>query len=123
MAATTPVLVFDGDCGFCTHSARWAQTRFGLEHVQPWQALDLAEYGLTEQQCQSAVQWVDADGTASSGHEAVAAVLNQGGPAARAIGRIGLLPGVSTLAALAYRGVARIRHRLPGATDACRINQ
>jgi len=47
------------------------------------------------------------------GHEAVAALLGTAGPAWRAAGRALLLPGVSWIAARAYRLVAENRHRLP----------
>ena len=46
-----PVLVFDGDCGFCTTSARVGQRWLGLADVEPWQMIDLDELGLTDEQC------------------------------------------------------------------------
>ncbi len=39
------------------------------------------------------------------------------------IGRLMLVPPVSWLAAAVYAVVARNRHRLPGATDACRVGE
>lgn len=120
-AQRLPILLFDGDCGFCTRSARWGQERFGLDHVEPWQAVDLEDYGVTEEACRQAVQWVDEDGTVSAGYKAVAAVLARGGVIARSVGRFATLPGVSFVSDGMYRGVARIRHRLPGSTEACRL--
>ncbi len=116
-----PVLVFDGDCGFCTVSARWGQEKLGLPNVEPWHAIELDRYGLTPEACQTAVQWVREDGSVASGHLAVAAALSEGNRWHRTAGRLMQLPGISQLSALTYRIVAKNRHRLPGSTDACRI--
>jgi len=115
-----PVLVFDGDCGFCTSSAR-ALGRIGPEaEIVAWQFADLAELGLTERQAIEAVRWVEVDGTVRSGHEAIAAALCGAGGPWRVAGRALLLPGLSWIAAKAYRLIAANRHRLPGGTPACR---
>ena len=50
-SAARPILVFDGDCGFCTSSAGFGRRLLGVEHVEPWQFLDLDELGLTPEQC------------------------------------------------------------------------
>lgn len=114
-----PVLVFDGDCAFCTSCVR------ALERIRPdaeivaWQLADLAALGLTERQAIDAVQWVEVDGTVRSGHEAIAAAFGAAGRTWRPVGRAIVLPGISPLAASAYRLVADNRHRLPGGTPAC----
>lgn len=120
-AQALPVLIFDGDCGFCTTCARWGQRRFGLTNVEPWQALDLDALGVTEEACEQAVQWVGSDGTIRSGHRAVAASLKSSGRAASALGSVLEWPLISPLMAVAYRTIAKNRYRLPGSTDACRI--
>ena len=118
-----PVLVFDGDCAFCTNCAH------GLERIGPnaeivaWQLTDLAELGITAEQASDAVQWVEVDGAVRSGHEAIAAVLGTAGPRWRFVGRALTLPGLSWLAARAYRMVANNRYRLPGGTPACAVAQ
>ena len=59
------LLIFDGDCGFCTTSAGWIERRLPDDvRVAPWQILDLEQYGLTESDVTSAAYWVDAEGTA-----------------------------------------------------------
>jgi predicted DCC family thiol-disulfide oxidoreductase YuxK len=114
-----PVLVFDGDCAFCTSCVR-ALERIGPDaEIVAWQLTDLAELGLTEQQAIDAVQWVEPDGTVRSGHEAIAAVLATAGGIWKPVGRGIVLPGISPLAARGYRLVADNRHRLPGGTPAC----
>ena len=118
-----PVLVFDGDCGFCTTSARASQRRLGLEHVEPWQFLDLDELGLRRQACEQAVQWVDDDGTVVSAERAAIAALRHAGGGWRLLGRALGLPGIVQVAGLLYRLIARYRYRLPGGTAACRLPQ
>jgi predicted DCC family thiol-disulfide oxidoreductase YuxK len=116
-----PVLVYDGDCAFCTKCAG-ALERIGPEaEIVAWQLTDLAELGITEEQASEAVQWVETDDTVRSGHEAIASALSSAGRIWQPIGRALLLPGVSWVAAKAYRLVARNRYRLPGGTPACAV--
>jgi predicted DCC family thiol-disulfide oxidoreductase YuxK len=113
------VLVYDGDCAFCTTSVRVLE-RIGPDaEMVAWQLTDLAELGLTEAEAAAAVQWVEIDGTVRSGHEAIAAALKTAGGAWKTLGRLILSPGISWLAARVYRLVAANRHRLPGGTPAC----
>lgn len=116
-----PLLVFDGDCGFCTTAAGFGSRRLGLDHVEPWQLLDLAAVGLTEEQCRRAVQWVAQDGTIASAELAVIAALRHAGGMWRALGRALAVPGVRHVAGVLYRFVARHRNRMPGGTAACRL--
>jgi predicted DCC family thiol-disulfide oxidoreductase YuxK len=118
-AEKRPVLVFDGDCAFCTSCARLLE-RIGSEaEIVAWQLADLDELGITAAQAAEAVRWIEADGTVRTGHEAIAAALIAAGRPWRIAGRAMLLPVVSPLAAACYRLVARNRHRLPGGTPAC----
>lgn len=115
-----PVLLFDGDCAFCTSCVGLVEKRIRPDaEIIAWQFADLAELGVSEEQAAEAVQWIRADGGVRSGHEAVAAMLASSGPIWRTIGRILLAPGLSWVAAQAYRLVADNRHRLPGGTPAC----
>jgi predicted DCC family thiol-disulfide oxidoreductase YuxK len=117
---TRPALVFDGDCAFCTTCVRLVEKRIRpAAEIVAWQFADLAALGLSEEQAAAAVQWVQADGTVRSGHEAIAAMLSSSGPIWRIAGHILLLPGISWMAAHAYRLIATNRHRLPGGTPAC----
>lgn len=117
-----PVLVFDGDCGFCTTCARVLQrwvVRDGSPSVAPWQRLELEGMHLTAEQCAQAVQWVGEDGQVASGHAAIAAALRAGRPVWRPVGALLLAPGFSWLAARLYSWVAAHRDALPGGTPAC----
>lgn len=116
-----PVLLYDGDCSFCTSCARWVERRIRpAAVVVPSQLADLDELGVTEAQAAEALQWVGADGAVRSGHEAVAAMLATAGPVWRLLGRFLLVPGISRLAAALYALIAANRSRLPGGTPACR---
>jgi len=117
-----PVLVYDGDCAFCTSCADFLQRLGPDADTVAWQLTDLAELGLAEQQAADAVRWVETDGTVRSGHEALAATLIAAGSIWKLLGRAILIPGISLVAAKLYRLVADNRHRLPGGTPACRIS-
>jgi predicted DCC family thiol-disulfide oxidoreductase YuxK len=117
-----PVLLYDGDCAFCTKCAR-ALDRIGPDaEIAAWQLTDLAQLGVTAERAADAVQLVQIDGTVRSGHEAIAAVLRTAGRPWRIVGRAVLLPGISWLAAKVYRLVANNRYRLPGGTPACAVS-
>lgn len=125
VAAEIPRLIFDGDCAFCTSAARWA-SRLWVRPAEavPWQRVGiqgLAELGLSEWDVRHAAYWVDADGRLFRGHAAVARALVAGNAWMRAAGHVVSLPPGTWLARPGYWLVARYRHRLPGATDACRI--
>jgi predicted DCC family thiol-disulfide oxidoreductase YuxK len=120
-----PILIFDGDCAFCTSSvrflARWV-VRSGAIQVAPWQSTDLDAVGLTVDQCAAALQWVAKSGQVFSGHAAIGAVLRAGHPVWRPVGVLLMAPGFSWLAARLYSWVAAHRYHLPGGTPACRLN-
>jgi predicted DCC family thiol-disulfide oxidoreductase YuxK len=117
-----PVLLYDGDCGFCTTCVRLLERTGPDAEIVAWQLTNLAELGITEQQAADAVQWVQIDGTIRTGHEAIAAVLNTAGGIWKIIGRTTLLPGITWVAAKLYRLVADNRYRLPGGTPACAVS-
>lgn len=113
------MLVFDGECGFCTSSARLLARIGARAEMVPWQRADLPGLGLTKEEVAASVQWVESDGAIRSGHEAAAAALVSAGGIWRIGGQAILLPGISTVAARAYRLIADNRRHLPGGTPAC----
>jgi DCC1-like thiol-disulfide oxidoreductase len=133
-SAARPLVVFDGDCAFCTSSIHWLAGIFpGAFDTVPYQRADLTALGLTAAQCDAEVQWL-ADPTRPGDHElhrsgapAVAALLDAGGRRRRgALGRLARVAGtlaahppVSWLAYAIYLAVAANRSRLPGGTPAC----
>lgn len=118
-ARARPVLVYDGDCAFCTSSARLLKKIGPVAEMVAWQQTDLDALGLSEEAASAAVQWVQIDGTIRSGHEAIAVALTGAGGIWALAGRALLSPGIAPIAAGAYRLVAANRHRLPGGTPAC----
>ena len=123
VASASPLLIFDADCGFCTASARWIAARLP-SHVQVvgWQYVDLVAVDLSVDDVRSAAYWIDQKGRAHRGHLAVARALTATSGIWRLIGLLLLLPPLRWLAAIGYRLVTRLRHRLPGSTAACEVN-
>jgi NADH dehydrogenase len=119
------VLVYDGDCGFCTTVARWAARRFRHgERAEAWQFLGedfLEEHRLSADDVLNAAWWVDGRGLRERGHRAVGRALLAGGGVRRVIGWSVLTPPTSWLAAGIYRLAVRWRYRLPGRTPACKV--
>lgn len=116
--------MFDGDCGFCSTSSRFARRwvdRRGRYAIEPYQRLDIAALGLTVEQCTTSSWFVAADGTRFGGAGSIAAALRSGNPCWRPLGVVIALPGIRVAADRAYRWVSANRFRLPGGTPACRI--
>jgi predicted DCC family thiol-disulfide oxidoreductase YuxK len=123
MIMMSPTFVYDGDCSFCTTCAEFIERRIPTHaRVVPWQFADLDELGLTQEQCEEAVQWVSADQRAA-GPDAIALLLKDAGRAWQvAGGLLGLAP-VRLAAWPAYHWIADHRHLLPGGTAACSLPQ
>ena len=57
-----PVLIFDGDCAFCTTSVNTlADLLPASPELVPYQRTDLSQYGLTEQDAAEQVWLIDKD--------------------------------------------------------------
>jgi predicted DCC family thiol-disulfide oxidoreductase YuxK len=120
----TPVFVFDGDCSFCTTCADFIERRIPTRaRVVPWQFADLPSLGLTQQECEEAVQWVGPGGETASGPDAIALLLHDAGRLWQVAGGALALPPVRLAAWPAYRWIAGHRHLLPGGTAACSLPQ
>jgi predicted DCC family thiol-disulfide oxidoreductase YuxK len=117
-----PVLVFDGDCAFCT---TWVnRLRDWLPRpprAVPWQWIDLDAVGLTQQDVAD-FAWFLTSRHSYAGAIAFAAIL-RGQPriGLRFAGRLLATPPFSIAAALGYNVIARYRHILPGGTPACAL--
>ena len=123
MTGVTPTFVYDGDCSFCTSCAEFIERRIPTRaRVVPWQFADLDALGLTQQECEQAVQWVSFPRRAS-GPDAIALLLRDAGRFWGVAGA-GLELGPVRFAAWpVYRWVADHRHLLPGGTAACSLPQ
>ena len=119
----TPLLIFDGDCAFCTSCVRFIERRIRRHpRIQPWQRSDLADLGLTQEQCETAVQLIEGN-RLTSAHVAVARVLIYGKWGWAVLGYFLLVPGIKQIAGVAYRWVAKNRDRMPGGTAECALPQ
>ena len=120
-AAPAPVLVIDGDCGFCLRCGAFARRHVaaGRYAVRPWQELDLDALGLDVEAVTREAWFVDADGARHGGHLAIAAALRRGRPLTRPLGALLASRALAGPAAWVYRWVADNRHRLP--SGGCRL--
>jgi predicted DCC family thiol-disulfide oxidoreductase YuxK len=117
-----PVLIFDGDCGFCTTSVGVVQrlVRPRCEAVA-WQHAGLASLGVTAERARHEALWVTPDGRVYGGVQAVAKTLLSAGGLWSVVGAVLTLPPVRWAAHGVYRLVADHRGRLPGGTAACAV--
>ncbi|MBG0817126.1 thiol-disulfide oxidoreductase DCC family protein [Planomonospora sp. ID82291] len=116
-----PVLIYDGDCGFCTASVRFAERRIGLRaEVTSWQSADLPALGATRERAEREVLWAE-HGRVHGGAQAVARLLIAAGAPWSTLGLALRLPPLRWAAHGLYRLVAANRHRLPGGTPACSL--
>ena len=121
---TSGVLIFDGDCAFCTlwvERLREILTEFPAS--TPWQWADLDDYALTQEDVETAA-WLVSPTRQFAGHLALSAILrSQPTIGWRFLGHLIATEPFSSLSALAYRLIARYRHRLPGGTPACAMRR
>ena len=113
------ILVYDGDCGFCTATARWVESRLSDDYqVVPSQQADLGALNLTEDDVTRSAWWIGSDGTRWDDHRSIAGALGAMGGVWPAVGRLLVLGPINPLARGAYRLVANNRYRIrwPGAT-------
>ncbi|MFJ8997781.1 thiol-disulfide oxidoreductase DCC family protein [Streptomyces sp. NPDC102359] len=121
--ASQPILLFDGDCGFCSRTIEVVQ-RTVRPRVQfvPWQHADLTALKVTEDRANREVIWVSpVGGKVYGGQRALSAVLMSGRKRWWWLGFVLLMPPVNWMARGVYRVVAKNRHRLPGGTVACSL--
>jgi len=121
-----PLLIFDGDCGFCTSAKDWILARLdpalGVEAV-PYQWADLDGLGIAPEAAARRV-WVLGAGEWRGGGAAIAWLLRHArGRGWRIAGAIAAAPVLRWATEAGYRIVAANRHRLPGGTPACRLPQ
>ena len=131
---TGALLVYDGDCAFCSTSVRWLEDRFPDSFAaQPYQRADLGALGITETEAHARLQWfgdvASPAATREQGARAVGALLRRGGTTTggasgalwRGLGALPTIPPASWVAAGIYALVAKNRHRLPGGTPTCKL--
>jgi predicted DCC family thiol-disulfide oxidoreductase YuxK len=118
------LLIFDGDCGFCTTSVRHLErTLPAMPASIPFQWADLDALGLSTDEAAARV-WLVTESHQYGGHLAFSALLrHQPHPGLRFAGWLLATPPFSWAGALGYSLVARYRHLLPGGTPACAVKR
>jgi predicted DCC family thiol-disulfide oxidoreductase YuxK len=120
------VLIYDGDCQFCQLSLD-----FGVKNLRifpqyvAFQKIDPKDFGLTAQQVRSQIWLVrrsPATASALGGHLAAGAILKlQPSRWLKILGSLVSTPPTSWVADALYKLIAANRHRLPGGSKACKI--
>lgn len=115
-------LIYDGDCGFCTKSARWISARSKSLEIVRWQSIrDLSVLGLSIQDVQTRAYFVRGNEVVAAGPIAIAESLRLCSRPWTYLGTFIKLPLVSSASQLVYRIIARNRHKMPGSTESCEI--
>jgi len=116
------VLLFDGDCGFCSRSIRFLADRGLLGYpAMPWQRVPEGDLPVAPERLRDEVVLVRPGRPDVGGADALAASVRASDSWLRFTGRLIGLPGIRAVAHAVYRRVARNRYRLPGGSTACRI--
>ncbi|MFD7897138.1 thiol-disulfide oxidoreductase DCC family protein [Streptomyces sp. NPDC059743] len=119
---TRPVLVYDGDCAFCTTSVTFLERHLRIRcAVTPWQFTDLASLGTTRQRAEYELLWITSAGSVHGGAQAVAKLLLNAGKGWAWLGGMLTLPPFRWIAHGVYRLIANNRERMPGGTPACAL--
>jgi predicted DCC family thiol-disulfide oxidoreductase YuxK len=117
------LLIYDGDCSFCTTSADWVAARWqGRARAVPWQVLgtdELAAHGLTRDDVRSAAWWIDQKGHRSRGHVAIAHALAAGSGWPATVGDVLLVPPFRWIAAALYPLIAHCSGRRVVSAASC----
>ncbi len=116
------VLIFDGDCGFCTSTSKYIAKRSKVPiEIIPWQYVDFINLPITKEDCADQV-YLLVDGKPFGGHEGFAMILRvQPNAFIRFIGSVAMSKALRWFSKPTYRLVAKYRHKLPGGTPACKM--
>ncbi len=116
-------LIWDGDCAFCARCVQFIQRRIHTSAtIVAHQKADLEVLGLTTEQCNQALQWVDSDGQIRSGSRAVAELLKSADGVWPVLGVLIDLPIIRLFSSAIYKLIAKNRQHLPGGTAACALD-
>jgi len=119
---TRPVLIYDGDCAFCTKSVGVVDKHFAADNdIVAFQFADLDAFGTTAQRAEYELLWVNTDGRIDGGAQAVASLLIANGGIWAPLGHLARIPPFRWVAHGMYRLIANNRQRLPGGTAACAL--
>lgn len=117
----TPVWLYDGDCGPCDRAAARIRARVAPPvEVRPYQSVDLDSLGVGHDEVLRGPVLVRSDGSHVVGPLSMAELLSLSRSPFRQVGAVMRAPGVRQALAAMGPHMYQQRHRLPGATSACR---
>jgi predicted DCC family thiol-disulfide oxidoreductase YuxK len=120
--SSLPVLLYDGDCGFCTKVAHLSQRgRLGVE-IDALQNVDLARLAIDVERSRREVPLRYPDGHVVYGYRAIAGALATGNRLCRLAAVAMTWRRVAPLSERGYRWMAAHRHQLPGGTATCSLD-
>lgn len=112
---TRPVLLWDGDCGFCQRWVRRLESRDAGDRIETLKATDRAKYpellGITDHALNHAMHLALPDGRVLAGGRAVPEILRLL-PRWRWVAWVFGIPGVAWATDRVYGWVAARRHKL-----------
>lgn len=115
-------LTYDNDCGFCTKAANWLVQRSDSTEAIAFQEFDYIAVGLTYEQISTAAYFIRADGRIFRGTVAMGHALLHARYPWRLLGWPLVLPLTSWIGRMCYPILAKNRHRLPGGTASCKLD-
>jgi predicted DCC family thiol-disulfide oxidoreductase YuxK len=109
-ASVRPLLIYDGDCGFCGYWARYWQKLTGDSvEYRPYQQVLAQHPTISESEFQRAVQFIAPDGRRASGAEASFLTLAHVRGKGFWLTLYRYLPGFAPISELAYAAIAKRR--------------
>ncbi len=109
-ATPRPLLVYDGDCGFCAYWARYWQKLTGDRvEYRPYQEVAVRYPAISQPDFQRAVQFIAPDGDVASAAEASFLTLSHARGKGLWLALYRNLPGFATISELAYAFIAAHR--------------
>lgn len=103
-------MVFDGDCGFCRYwVGRWRGATGGRVDYEPFQEVAGRFPEIPAADFANAVQFIETDGSVTSGADGVFRALEYAPGKIRSLGLLKKMPGFLAVARLVYRLVAHNR--------------
>ncbi len=107
-SVTRPLVLYDGDCGFCRRwVARWQARTHGRVRFLPARPVLRWLFGIPRREARRAMQLIEPSGASFQGADAVFRMLRFSPRRGTRWGaRVGLLPGVRTVTRAVYRLIA-----------------
>lgn len=120
---TEPVIIYDGDCAFCTKSIIRLEAfmKGQMPKKVTLQRVNLQEYGILLAEAQAAMKYVDLSGRVWTGERAFQRVFYDAGGKWRILANFMGLPIIKSASAAIYKKIALNRQKMPGAEASCAI--